>query len=195
MTSLLVGLRSLSDVRRLSDAKQQAKRLREIASDAINELGRLARGLHSSVLDDLGIEVAIQRYADEFSHANDIRVTLTMSAAGLGEFSSDEHIHLYRIVQEALTNVARHSKANCVNIEFKTSEVGLDLIIRDDGQGFSTVSKSLSRHLGIEGMRQRAASLGGTLQTCSAQDGGAQVHVHVPKRLRLQGHRISDQVL
>jgi PAS domain S-box-containing protein len=193
MTSLLVGLRSLSDVRRLADAKHQAKLLREIASNAINELGRLARGLHSSVLDDLGIEVAIQRYTDEFSRAHNIRVELVMIGARLAEFSGDEQIHLYRIVQEALTNVARHSQAKCVHVKFQASKSGLDVVIRDDGRGFSTATKGSSRHLGIEGMRQRAASLGGTLQTSSPGSGGAQVHVHIPNRKRVQNKHVTEK--
>ena len=195
MTSLLVGLRSLSDARRLADAKQQAKRLREITSNAINELGRLARGLHSSVLDDLGIEVAIQRFATEFSQAHDIHVALNMTAAHLSEFTSDEQIHLYRIVQEALTNVARHSQAKHVNIEFRTLEFGLDVIIQDDGRGFSSATQSSSRHLGIEGMRQRAASLGGTLHTNSSKNGGAQVRVYLPNRKKVQGEGAAEKPL
>lgn len=182
MTSLLVGLRSLSDVRRLVDAKQQAKKLREIASEAINELSRLARGLHSSVLDDLGIEAAIRRFADEFSKTHGIRIDLTMDAAQFSGFSSDEQINLYRIVQEALTNVARHAQARRVNIAFRSSSSALEVTIQDDGRGFPTVAQSSSRHLGIEGMRQRAHSLGGALQITSPAEGGALVRLRMPKR-------------
>ena len=180
MTSLLIGLRSLSDARRLADAKQQAKHLREIASNAIDEIGRLARGLHSSVLDDLGIEEAIRRVADEFAKTHAIQVNLEITSVHLSEFSRDEQINLYRILQEALTNVARHAQAHSVKVSFQSSVAGLEVIICDDGRGFSAPVRNSSRHLGIEGMRQRAASLGGTLRVISSAEGGTQVQLHVP---------------
>ncbi len=181
MTSLLVGLRTLNDVRKLADAKQQAKRLREIASNAINELGRLARGLHSSVLDDLGIETALRRFVDEFAKTQGIRVNLEMAAQFSG-FNRDEQINLVRIVQEALTNVARHAHAQNVQITFKSSPAELEVTVRDDGRGFSSLASGPNRHLGVEGMRQRAASLGGTLQITSPADGGAEVRLQIPHR-------------
>jgi PAS domain S-box-containing protein len=191
MTSLLVGLRSISDVRRLADAKKQAKRLREIASGAIDEIGRLARGLHSSVLDDLGIEAATRRFADEFTRTHGIQIDLEMSAADLSEFSRDEQINLYRIVQEALTNVARHAQAHCVHIRFRSSPQDLEVIIRDDGRGYSGVANSASRHLGIEGMRQRAASLGGALQVTSLTEGGTEVRLKIPNRNGIPGNGVA----
>lgn len=182
MTSLLVGLRSLSDARRLADAKVQAKRLREIASAAIDELGRLARGLHSSVLDDLGLETAIRRYADEFSQAHRIQVDLEFENAQLSSFNESEQLNLYRIVQEALTNVARHSHAKRVTVAFKADSSELRVTIFDDGQGFSTphATNSPPGHLGIEGMRQRAATLGGTLQLFSEPERGVSLDLRVP---------------
>lgn len=191
MTSLLVGLRSLSDIRRLADAKQQAKRLREIASDAINEIGRLARGLHSSVLDDLGIEAALRRFADEFAKTHAIQVDLDIAAAHFSDFSRDEQINLYRIVQEALTNVARHAQARQVHITFQKSGANFDVTVRDDGRGFSNVGNSSSRHLGIEGMRQRAATLGGTLQITNPPDGGTQVGLRIPNRRSARGSGVA----
>ena len=182
MTSLLVGLRSLSDARRLPEAKLQAKRLREIASAAIDELGRLARGLHSSVLDDLGLETAIRRYADEFSQAHRVQVDLEFENAQLFSFNENERLNLYRIVQEALTNVARHSHAKRARVTFSTDSSELRVTIRDDGQGFSTphATNSPTGRLGIEGMRQRAAILGGTLQLFSEPERGVCVDLRMP---------------
>jgi PAS domain S-box-containing protein len=188
MTSLLVGLRSISDVRRLTDAKQQAKLLREIASSAINEIGRLVRGLHSSVLDDLGIEAALRRLADESTKTHGIRVDLDMTTADLSGFSNDDQINLYRIVQEALTNVARHAHAQRVQIRFQSSSGALDVTIRDDGVGFPHADNVPSDHLGLEGMRQRATRLGGILQIASAADGGAEVRLQIRHRRSRSGN-------
>jgi PAS domain S-box-containing protein len=182
MTSLLVGLRSLSDVRRLADAKHQAKRLREITSHAINEIGRLARGLHSSVLDDLGIETAIRRFADEFAKTHQVQLDLELEGDHFSEFSQDEQINIYRIIQEAFTNIARHAHASSVQVRFESSSSNLEVMIQDNGCGISRLAGSSPRHLGIEGMRQRAASLGGTLQITSSREGGTQVWLRVPNR-------------
>lgn len=184
MTSLLVGLRSLTDARRLADAKKQAKHLREIASGAINELGRLARGLHSSVLDDLGFEAAIRRYTDEFAKAYPIEIALEIDGMEFSGFKQDDQIHLYRIVQEALTNVARHSQASEVSVHFHRHAAELELSIRDNGKGLKVRNEndSPSRHLGIEGMRQRAAILRGTLNAASHPDGGVEIHLRIPWR-------------
>jgi signal transduction histidine kinase len=182
MTSLLVGLRTLSDVRRLADAKAQAKNLREIASNAIGEIGRLARGLHSTILDDLGLETAIRRYTDEFSLAHKIRVDVTFPDAQLSAFTNHEQLNLYRIVQEALTNVARHAHAKKVGVTFTNSKFGLQLTIEDDGKGFSPVPATDSSHLGIEGMRQRATMIGGTLNVFPASQGGVTVSLLIPPR-------------
>jgi PAS domain S-box-containing protein len=188
MTSLLVGLRSLTDARRLADAKKQAKRLREIASGAIDELSRLSRGLHSSVLDNLGLEAAIGRYADDFSRMHPIKVNFEFGGSEFSDFTRDEQIHLYRIVQEAFTNIARHSQARSVLVKFAHTASELQLTIHDDGQGFITPSgkEKTSRHLGIEGMRQRAAILGGTLQIDCPQTGGVEVNLRIPRRKDVQ---------
>lgn len=182
LTSLLVGLRSLNDVRRLVDAKRQAKRLREIASSAIQELGRLARGLHSSVLDELGPEAAIRRFVEEFSKTHTIHVDLEINSRDFDGFGRDDQIHLYRIVQEALTNIARHANAKYAHIRFQSSPAELEVTICDNGRGFPGGVQNSSHRLGIEGMRQRAASLGGTLQVSSPSKGGVLVRVRIPNQ-------------
>jgi PAS domain S-box-containing protein len=188
MTSLLIGLRSLTDARRLADAKRQAKRLREIASDAIEELSRLSRGLHSSVLDNLGLQAAIGRYADDFSQMHPIKVNFEFGDSEFSDFSRDEQIHLYRIVQEAFTNIARHSRAKTVLVKFNHTASELQLTIRDDGQGFVTSrgEENPARHLGIEGMRQRTVILGGTLQVASPQEGGVEINLRIPRKKAVQ---------
>jgi len=186
LTSLLVGLRSLSDARTLRVAKKQAKAMREIASQAIAELSRLACGLHSSVLDDLGLEAAIRRYLDDFSAAHKITSTLELETNAPLVLSNDAQLNVYRIVQEALTNVARHSQASQVEINFKKDDSDLLITIADNGRGLSQaeLNAGLSRHLGIESMRERAAILGGDLQLVSEPEHGLKLLVRVPLRLQ-----------
>lgn len=182
MTSLLVGLRSLGDARQLKDAKSQAKELRKITSKAIEEVGRLARGLHSSVLDQFGLKEAIEKVTREHSSLHSTPVHLDFGETPFSELSAQLQIGIYRIIQEALTNVARHSRATSVGVRFEWSDPLLKLFIRDDGQGFRSrnLSELPSKHLGIEGMRQRAIILGGALDIKSEPNKGTLIEVRLP---------------
>ena len=184
MTSLLVGLRAVNDARQLKDAKKQAKALRKIASRAIGEVGRLARGLHSSVLDELGLKDAVQRFTDDYSSVHRIRVKLDFGQAPFSRLDNPAQIGLYRIIQEALTNVARHSRAQTVSVVFDWHEPTLRLLIRDDGEGFRSgnVGDRPSNHLGIEGMRQRASMLGGAFEINSQMKKGTAIEVRLTLR-------------
>src|SRR5579864_2972200 len=125
LTSLLVGLRALEDSRDIADAKAKGHRLREITAQAIDEVGRLARGLHPTVLDDHGLGVALSRYVTEFAKTHNIAVDLALSELDCGNLPPAVQIGLYRILQEALTNVARHSGAAAVSIKFAHSATAL----------------------------------------------------------------------
>src|SRR5580692_9151969 len=118
LTSLLVGLRTLEHARNLADVKEQGNRLREIAAQTIDEVGRLARGLHPTVLDDHGLGVALTRYVSEYTKTHKITMDLTLNELDSNDVPPAIQITLYRILQEALTNVARHSGAKTVRIRF-----------------------------------------------------------------------------
>ncbi len=182
MTSLLVGLRSLGDARQLKDAKNQAKELRKITSKAIEEVGRLARGLHSSVLDQFGLREAIEKVATEHSSLHHVPVDLDFDETPFSKLDTQLQIGIYRIIQEALTNIARHSQATSVSVRFEWRDPLLKLFIRDDGRGFRSrnLSELPSKHLGIEGMRQRAIILGGALDIKSEPNKGTLIEVRLP---------------
>jgi signal transduction histidine kinase len=180
LTSLLVGLRTLEDSRNLADTKAQGRRLRKITAQALDEVGRLARGLHPTVLDDHGLSVALSRYVAEYIKTHHIAVNLKLNEFDSRDLPSAVQIGLYRIVQEALTNVARHSGAKKVSIKFALSATALEVAIVDDGCGFDAKAVAVSSHrLGIQSMRERAAMLGGTLSFAS-QRMGTKILVRVP---------------
>jgi PAS domain S-box-containing protein len=180
LTALLVGLRTLEDARRLTDVKVQGNRLREITAQAIDEVGRLARGLHPTVLDDHGLGVALRRYAAEYTKSHNIAVDLTFDENDSSNLTSEIQIALYRILQEALTNVARHSGAKTVSIRFVRLATAVEVTIADDGCGFDAKAVAVSSHrLGIQSMRERAAMLGGTVSFIS-QRKGTRILVQVP---------------
>jgi signal transduction histidine kinase len=170
----------LEDSRNIADAKAKGHRLREITAQAIDEVGRLARGLHPTVLDDHGLSVALSRYVAEYIKTHNISVDLKLNGLDSGNLPSAVQIGLYRIVQEALTNVARHSGAKKVSIKSACSATALEVAIVDDGCGFDAKAVAVSSHrLGIQSMRERAAMLGGTV-TFASQRSGTKVLVRVP---------------
>ena len=182
LTSLLVGLRTLEDSTKEADVKAQGHRLRNIAAQTIEEIGRLARGLHPSVLDDHGLGVALSRYVTEFTETHKIAVHLTWRGFDSGTLPLTVQTRLYRILQEALTNVARHSGAKKVSIRFARSATALSVVVVDDGCGFDAdaVVASTDR-LGILGMRERVAMLGGTVRF-SFPGKGTRILVQIPLR-------------
>src|SRR5580693_1019503 len=180
LTALLVGLRTLEDARKLADVKAQGQRLRQITAQAIDEVGRLARGLHPTVLDDHGLGVALTRYVTEYTKTHNITVDLVLSELDSSNLPPAVQITLYRILQEALTNVARHSGAKTVSIRFARLATVLEVAVIDDGCGFDAKAVAVSSHrLGIQSMRERAAMLGGTLSFTS-QRKGTKILVQVP---------------
>jgi len=178
LTSLLVGLRTLEDSRSIGDAKAQGHRLREITAQAIDEIGRLARGLHPTVLDDHGLGVALSRYVAEYVQTHDIAVDLLPKEFDSSDLVPEVQLSVYRILQEALTNVARHSGAKAVSIKFARSAKALHVEVTDNGRGFDTKAVSSAR-LGIQSMRERAAMLGGTVSFTS-KGAGTRIVVRIP---------------
>jgi len=180
LTALLVGLRTLEDARKLADVKAQGHRLREITAQAIDEVGRLARGLHPTVLDDHGLGVALSRYVTEYTKTHNIAVDLKLNELDLSTLPSAVQIGLYRILQETLTNVARHSGAKAVSIRFARLATALEVTVVDNGCGFDAKAVAVSsRRLGIQSMRERAAMLGGTISFTSKSN-GTKILVQVP---------------
>ena len=186
LTSLMVRLRALEDAPTLGAARARASRLRGSLSDAIGGLARLARGLHPSLLDDLGLAPALRRQAGETAEAIGVPVTVHVRGLGARRLPLPVETALYRIAQEALTNVARHSRARRVDVTLLRNAAGAHLVVADDGRGFAPPAHerpSRRRHsLGLLGIRERAAALGGAAHVASAPGRGTTVTVTVPLR-------------
>jgi PAS domain S-box-containing protein len=181
MATLLVGLRALDDTNSIDEAKAHAQRLRAVAVKALDEVGRLARGLHSSVLDDHGLAVALQRYVAEYSTTHNIAVDLALDETDARNLLPAVQLAVFRVVQEALTNVVKHSGATAVRVRVARSANGLKTTIVDNGRGFGAdaVNAHSEAHLGLQSMRERAAILGGTLRIRSRAR-GTTIAVRVP---------------
>lgn len=163
-------------------ARQQIARTRKIVEDAVDTVHNFARELRPTMLDDLGLIPALQAYLKEFMSETGIRVSLHASTE-IGQPGATERTVLYRIAQEALANIARHSKASSAEISVEFLDGILRMSIKDDGQGFLPDGKPGSKksvRLGLIGMKERAEMIGGTFRLESSPGGPTTVYVEIP---------------
>lgn len=184
LTSLIIGLRRLEAEQDAEPARTAVRQMRLQASRALEELHHLAFELRPSVLDDLGLVVALQRYAEDFAQRTGIQLHMALDALAGVRLDPAVEIALYRIVQEALTNVAKHAQAHTASVLLQERANSLVLIIEDDGRGFVVpdVAAGNGKHFGLMGMQERVALLGGKLTLESAPGAGTTVYVELPRR-------------
>jgi PAS domain S-box-containing protein len=183
LASLLVGLDVLRSARTLRDARRQAQDLHRVAASALDDVRLLARGLRPSVLDDLGLLAAAERYATEFQKSRGIDVYVRASGVGKRLPASVETA-LYRIMQEALANVAKHAGARAASVVIERRAASVAMAVSDDGHGFDVgavlADSQQAGHMGLHGMRERALLLDGTLAISSVPGAGTRVLAEVP---------------
>ena len=181
LTSLLVAMKSLEASRDLASCKALGQKMRKVTAQALDEIGRLARGLHPIALDDYGLDAALTRYVTDYSSNHKIKVQLTLDGLDSTRLPPAVQIALYRVLQETLTNVARHARAKNVRVVFNHAASALEMSVIDDGRGFDTSVVGLEKasHLGLRSIRERMALLGGTAAFHSGRK-GTQVSLQIP---------------
>jgi len=145
----------------------------------IRTVQRIAADLRPSVLDDIGLRPAIEWQAHEFQRRTEIDCEMDLGSEGI-VLDRDRSTAVFRILQEVLTNVARHADANRVEILLAESESDLTLEVSDDGKGIANSEIDNQGSLGLLGMRERAHDLGGDLQIRRADAGGTVVTLRLP---------------
>ncbi|WP_350334727.1 cache domain-containing protein [Coralliovum pocilloporae] len=149
--------------------------------NAISEVRRISMALRPSVLDDMGLAAAVKSLASEFSRQTGIDVDVDTERSR--KLLSDEaRTALYRVVQEALTNVARHSGADRVKIGLKVKRGYVDLTMEDNGVGLASEENrgAVSSGLGIRNMQERVESFGGRIRFSRTAGGGLAIHARLP---------------
>ncbi|MBK9710172.1 MAG: ATP-binding protein [Kouleothrix sp.] len=181
LTSLLVRLRLLECAEDPAAVQLHVKQLRSLTSQALEDVCKVALELRPTILDDLGLLAALGSRVDEFNATNPARATL--SVAGLSDrLPQPVELTCYRVVQEALTNVARHASAREVRVAVCRAPGLITLEVRDDGAGFDMAAlraRSANR-LGLRGMRERLALLGGELAIESHPGLGTRLCARLP---------------
>jgi PAS domain S-box-containing protein len=184
LTAILIGLRTVESAPTLEDARIWAESLRTIASMTLQEVGRLAWGLRPSVLDDLGLVATLERYTSEYSDSYEIAVEMETKGLDSKRLPFTVETTLYRIVQEALTNIAKHASAKNVKIFIERQPAAVRMSLKDDGRGFDVTetlrTRGSTKHLGLHGMQERAALLNGSLAIESIPNKGTSIYVQIP---------------
>jgi signal transduction histidine kinase len=174
-----VALRSLGGESRARGSIEEARAITESTLQNVRDLSQL---LHPSMLDDFGLPEALTAYLRSFSKRTGIIGRLNDSELD-GRLPPEAEVAVYRIVQEALTNVARHSGARSCDVAVMRSDGLLQLTIEDDGRGIGSMPARLlevRRGLGLIGMRERAQALGGTFSIENRANGGTRILVRLP---------------
>ncbi len=179
LTSLIVGLRVMENSCPDGQVKTQAQELREVAAQTLDEVHNLSIQLRPRLLDDLGLAAALERLASDWQARHKIPVDLLVHL-GSERLPGDVEITLYRIVQETLTNIARHAKANSASVLVEQRGSVVVAVVEDDGVGFDMDGASSERHLGLLGIRERAELLGGRLTIESVSGKGTSLFVEIP---------------
>jgi len=181
LTALKLHLAAAQDAA-ASDAPALGKRLLETAAmvdDLVKMVRRIATELRPPILDQLGLPAAVEWLAQDFSRRTAIRCETAIMPTD-GAISQELATALFRIVQEGLTNISRHARASLVQIGLGIKGDCVTLEISDDGRGITEAATTGPGSLGILGMRERAAALGGVLEVVPREGGGTRVTAWFP---------------
>ena len=173
-----IGRRSLG-----SDAplRTDLKEVQEIVQSTLDKVRTLSQALHPALLEEAGLQVAMEHYLSAFEKQNDIRITFESTGAPQA-LDQSAAIHVYRVLQESLNNVKRHSKAACAVVRLQYSVDSMVLEVQDAGTGLGNAGRG--RGMGLVSMRERAELVHGRLEMINVTGGGLLVRLTVPLTAR-----------
>ena len=188
ISQILVGIKvqlaALSQAASVNprDLKRQVARTARLVGASIRVVHRFARNLRPALLDDLGLVPALRSFAKELTDRKGLRIQFNVTAE-VEALDSDRRTMLFRVGQEALTNVVRHAHARHAIVRLVRIPGGICLEVSDDGKSFSAermLSAERGGHLGLVGMRERVKMVGGRFAIASASGKGTTVTVEIP---------------
>ncbi len=177
LTSILLGLRSLERAVESDDARSALGSVRELVVSTLHDVRRLAVELRPAALDDFGLAPAIERLVDTQRQDGSVEIDLEIQL-GDDRLPADVETTMYRIVQEALTNVTKHAAATRISVLLTRTEKTAVLVVEDDGEGFELAGATAG--LGLTGMRERVALVGGRLKVETGTGSGTTVAAEIP---------------
>ena len=180
LASILLGLKTLEEASDVAELGDRVATLRARVVETLQDVRRLAVELRPAALDDFGLEPALERLVSGFAEQTGLKVELE-SRLQDDRLPQEVETVLYRIVQEALTNIVKHAHADRVSIVVTQRADSVGAIVEDDGRGFDP-DQETDGGIGLLGMRERVALLDGALTIESAEGKGTTLVVEVPLR-------------
>lgn len=185
LTSLIIGLQNLEEHIDGLSIRSQIEAIKEETVKTLDEVHALAVQLRPAVLDDLGLEAALKRLVEYWQARNSVSVDLLVHI-GKDRLTREIETTLYRIIQEALTNVARHAQATSVSILIEQRNEKIIAIIEDNGIGFDAQETLFSGRLGLLGMQERAELVKGKFTVESNLQRGTSIFVTIPMQAEIE---------
>jgi signal transduction histidine kinase len=178
LTSILLGLKPLEQTAASDEARAAVADVRELVVSTLQSVRRLAVELRPAALDHFGLEAAVERLAETFREQSGLAVDLE-TQVGSERLTPEAETTLYRVIQEGLTNIAKHAGATRVSILLQRKGTTVVAVVEDDGAGFDP-STTREDALGLAGMRERVSLAGGRLQVESTPGSGTTLAAEVP---------------
>jgi signal transduction histidine kinase len=179
LTAVLLGLAAIDAAATLPEAHEASTALQETARSTLENVGRLAFGLRPAALDEFGLVPALKDLSGRLEEQGGPKIELEVDLPAGKRLPAKLETAVFRITQEALTNVVKHAEAKTVHIIFACRERSIVLRVQDDGRGFSR-AKAAGGGLGLVGMRERVASVNGALDIESKPGAGTRLTVEIP---------------
>jgi two-component system NarL family sensor kinase len=183
LTAISLNLNMLKSNGKPSEAKRKIKSAQNLVEKASDFIRVFSHQIHPGMLEDLGLFPALRSFVRDFQENTGMRVNLKFSG-NPGRASIEQKAALYRIVQESLTNILKHSGTRSATVTIKKSQDEITLQVADSGKGFELAGISGTREkkqgLGLLGMRERARAVGGKFMILSRPGIGTKVRVHLP---------------
>jgi signal transduction histidine kinase len=179
LTAILLGLSAIDEAATPPEARQASAALRKDASSALENVGRLAFALRPPALDAFGLAPALRDLSNVLEERGGPKVDLQIDLPADKRLPAKLESAIFRITQEALTNVVKHAEAETVRITFALGERSVLLAVEDDGCGFSP-ARGAAGGFGLVGMRERVASVNGALDIESKRGAGTRLAVEIP---------------
>jgi signal transduction histidine kinase len=184
LASLMMGLKCLTATCPEANHGCRLDEMRLAVKNTIEAVHRMAVDLRPSILDDMGLIAAVEKYIADFKTNYKIDADLHIQWSANKRLSHEIEVTVYRIVQEALTNIAKYAEAENVCVIITGDKNGLDIIIEDDGIGFEAEAifqeNAAGNQLGLFGMKERAMLVGGVLTIESTIGRGTTVFLRIP---------------
>lgn len=183
LTALLVRIRLAANESREPATRERLAELRAATARILDGVRRLARELRPTILDDLGLVEAVRAHAQDIAKRTPLRITVRAEASA-GRLDPTRELVLFRVVQEALSNATKHADARAIEVAFARRDGYLEATIGDNGRGFELAAVATptltGQGLGLLGMRERLALVGGRLEIDTRPGGGTTVRATVP---------------